>query len=714
MMAAKSLDDFLRGFLRTLFGLSLGTALAVEDLTVDAGQSLEVSSDSDYGVVVVNGALTVKAGVTLNATDFFIGRAAEGEASAGVPATVLVEEGATVAVASWDDGAETNRFVIGDGGPATFILSQGARLTSSELRLGREDMTVAAGSGASIRLVLNGATARIARSVRTSSRSTDAANEVIRIELNGPDALLDCRSFFAWGKRSQACLAFGGGLMKFDMWYNYGQSGSIQLPYADSAWNPQSLALESVDAHPIRLWFGDNKTGNAIFHLKTSASSWIVLRGKGPLLLEGASLDRPLLKPDSQGRLRFENDGGIFVAAGVTLPFNDFSAGQLSSATGVKVRVAHGGAIDLGGYDLALDGLEAVGIVTNSSGTAATLTVGKDGGDVLFAAPPTADLPVVKAGAGALRIPDGTLANLSVESGSVEFLNRRDVGFPCYRLYVDGRSGTFRLNEVALLDGETDVTAEWTAISRIRNGGYYYGAPTGAVDRVDSTTWGDYSRDGWWGPCDYRTNRTFFVAHFGGVPSFDFGWFGATPGDKVAEVWQNAAAPRIPASFCRKVTAYRLKTDEATPLPIDWRVSGGFADGITDNVWRDLDVVRDAAHPGALSWTGTHTLSYTNASVRVGSLSLADGATWVLDVRQGRIALDSLELQGGGTLVLRNFARLADLRELPVEVVSCETAANLDRWQVVCEGKPDRRRALVFANGRLGTVSLSGMQIIVR
>ena len=298
-MTAKVLDDFLRGFLLTLLGLSLGTALAAEDLTVAVGQSFEVSSDADYGVVVVNGALTVKAGVTLKATDFFVGRTADGETLSETPAAVLVEEGATVAVASWSEGVETNRFVIGDGGPATFILSQGALLTSSELRLGREDMTVAAGSGASIRLVLNDATARIDRAVRTSSRSTDAANEVIRIELNGPDALLDCRSFFAWGKRSQACLAFGGGLMKFDRWYNYGQSGSIQLPYVDSAWNPQSLALESVDAHPIRLWFGDNKTGNAIFHLKTSASSWIVLRGKGPLLLEGASLDRPLLKPDS-------------------------------------------------------------------------------------------------------------------------------------------------------------------------------------------------------------------------------------------------------------------------------------------------------------------------------------------------------------------------------------------------------------------------------
>ena len=400
----------------------------------------------------------------------------------------------------------------------------------------------------------------------------------------------------------------------------------------------------------------------------------------------------------------------------MTLPFNDFSAGQLSSATGVKVRVAHGGAIDLGGYDLVLDGLEAVGIVTNSSGTAATLTVGKDGGDVLFAAPPTADLPVVKAGAGALRIPDGTLTNLTVGSGSVEFLNRRDVGFPYYRLLIDGRSETFRLNEVLFIDGEVDVTAEWTAISRIRNGGYYYGAPTGAVDRVDSTTWGDYSRSSYWGPSDDRTNRTFFVTHFGGAPSFDFDWYGVgrTEGDSKAEVWVNVAAPCIPTSFCQKISAYRLKTDEATPLPIDWRVSGGFADGITDNVWRDLDVVRDAAHPGALSWTGTHTLSYTNASVRVNSLTLADGATWELDVRQGRIALDKLTLQGGGTLVLRNFNRLADLRKLPVEVASCETAANLSKWQVVCEGKPDRKRALVLENGRLGTLSLAGTVVVVR
>ncbi len=619
-------------------------------------------------------------------------------------------------MASWSEGVETNRFVIGDGGPATFTLSQGASLTSSELRLGREDMTIAAGSGASIRLVLNGAMAKVDRSVRTSSRSTDAANEAVRIELNGSDALLNCRTFVVWGKKSQTCLAFGGGLLKFDKWYNYGQSGSIQLPYVDSAWNPQSLALESVEANPIRLWFGDNKTGNAIFHLKTSASSWIVLRGKGPLLLEGASLNRPLLKPDSQGQLRFENEGGIFVAGGVTLPFNEFSAKQLSSATGVKVRIAHGGTIDLGGHDIELDGLEAAGVVTNTSETAATLTVGKDGGDVLFATPPSADLPIVKVGVGTLRIPDGTLANLTVQAGSVEFLNRRDVGFPYYRFFVDGRSGTFRLNEIAFLDGETDVTAERTAISRIRSGGYYYGAPTSAVDRVDTTTWGDYSRNDYWGSSDDRTNRTFFVTHFGGAPSFDFDWYGAgrAEGESKAEVWVNATAPRIPSSFCRKVTAYRLKTDETTSLPIDWRVSGGFADGITDNVWRDLDVVRDSTHPGAMSWTETYTLSYTNAAVRIDSLTLADGATWELDVRQGRIALDNLTLQGGGTLVLRNFTRLADLRKLPVKVASCETVANLSKWQVVCEGKPDRKRALVLEDGCLGTLSLAGTVVVVR
>ena len=143
-------------------------------------------------------------------------------------------------------------------------------------------------------------------------------------------------------------------------------------------------------------------------------------------------------------------------------------------------------------------------------------------------------------------------------------------------------------------------------------------------------------------------------------------------------------------------------------------MSGGFADGITSNVWRDLDVVRGATNPGSLAWTETYSLSYTNSAVSVGSLTLADGATWNLDVRQGQIALDSLTLEGGGTLVLRNFSRLSDLRILPVEVASCETAANLEKWKVVCEGREDKKRQLLLRDGRLCTESTIGSRIIVR
>ena len=678
------------------------------------GESFEVSSDSEYGDVIVNGSLTVKPGVTLTVTNFYVGQVADDAEQPTTPASVEVQAGASVVMANWSASDNKNNFVVGDGGPATFTLQEGATLQASRLNLGGSttNRNVAVTPDVHVRVVLNNARVEIKNNIYTAARSSDAANEVVRVELNGSDTLLTCQYVRVWGKKAQTCFAFAGGMVKFNQWYNYDQSGRFDMPYVDGDWNAQSLALESVDGHPIHFWVGNK---NPIFELHTSGSSWIVLRGEGPFLLEGNS-SRPLFQYKSQGTLKFENAGGLVVSSGVTLQGgNAFSASQLANAP--KVRVAHGGKIDLNGFDLALDALEAAGAVTNSSATAATLTVGKNGGDVLFAVPPpAADLPIVKTGAGTLRMPDGTLESLTVSSGTVEFLNRRDVGFPYYRLFVDGRSGGFRINEVAFLDGEDDVTGEWTAISRSKNGGFDWGAPTGAVDRVDTTHWGEYSRDGKWGSKDVRTNRTFFVTHFGGAPSLPFNWFTKLSDADyyTAEAWTNAAAPLVPASFCRTLTGYRLKTNDSTNLPVDWRVSGGFADSFTANDWQDLDVVRDATHPGALAWTETRTFAYTNAAVSVGSLTLADGATWELDVGQGRLTLESLALGGGGTLVLRNFARVSDLRTLPVAVGSCETAANLEKWTVTCEGREDKKRRLVLRDGVLCTESTLGSLFLVR
>ena len=699
-----------------LGALLTGGVWAEDDVAVAVGETLTVAEDAAYGTVTVEGTFLVRPGVTVTVSNLFVGTSA----NADTAAVVSLGEGARLVVSEWDQDTP-ERLILGNGGRAEVTLAKGSTLTASECILGMKDdtngyWTVPTDAEPCVRLTLNNATMDIVRGLCAYCQSTSAEKEAIRVTLNGSETVLRCRDIGLYGKKMQTCFAFNGGCLLFDRWYNWGNSASIKLPWVDNKWNPQSLVLESVDGQPIRIQIAGAKSGNSIFQIKTSASSWITLRGAGAFVPEGL-LDRPLFNQDSQGTLRLENGGGILLAQGITMPFNAFSATALSSVTGATVRVGIGGALDLKGCSLSLDAFESVGVVTNTSETAATLTVGKDGGDVTFAAPPAADLVVVKSGTGVLRVPDGVLSNLTVSAGSVEFLNRRDVGFPYYRLWVDEGNQSFYVNEVAFLDGEEDVTGNWTAISRIEKGGHYYGGPTGAVDRVDATTWGDNSLDATWGVKDGRRQRTFFVTHFGGAPVFDFLWYGAVHSAQEvgAEVWYNPVAPQTPASVCQKVTGYRMKRGGGgDSFPVNWRLSGGFAEGPVSNVWQDLDIAHEMTAPDALSWTEERALYYTNAVVRVDALTLADGTTWRLDVKAGQMAIGDLSVAGGGTIALRNFTQLSELFTLPVSVEACATAENLAAWTVVCEGRPNARLRLLWRKGRLCTESTSATLLYIR
>lgn len=666
------------------------TAFAADDLTVESGQAQTVEADAAYGRLVVNGSLTVASGVTLTCEQLCVGTGAVENAS------LVLQSCATVSVtkASAQYGFDC---VVGiNGASATLTLADGAFLSVS----GVMGLAFDAGAISYGAIVLNGASRLKTTGGLYVNRGgwsgCDAATAYATVELNG-SSCLETAGAITKNSGTTVTFRFNGGELC--------GTGSGALVNDNQT---GKLVFESVDGQDIRL----RRTADfssLVAHGVNSAS--FETTGTGALVKLGAGTGA--LAGLQQGDKAFKSfalnaAGGIRVEEGA-LRIDAISAAKLSNVT---ARVAVGGTLDLFGNDASLNGLEAAGVVTNSSATAATLTVGANGGDAVFVAPPAADLPVVKTGAGTLKVPDGTLANLTVASGTVEFLNRRDVGFPYYRLFVEEKT-SFRLSEVAFLNGEDDVSGAWTAISRIKNGGYYYGDPVNLFDRVDTTNWDDRSYT--IKTLDDRTNRTFFVTHFGGAPSYPFGWYMHNGGkEQAAEVWTNAAAPSVSAAFSQPLTGYRLKTCSDRALPKDWRVSGGFADGITANVWQDLSVVRGASVTSYLTWSETYALSYTNAAVSVGSLTLADGARWELDVKQGRMTLESLALGGGGTLVLRNFSKSADLKTLPVAVGACETAANLEKWTVVCEGRTDWQRRLVLRDGALGTENKLGAVLIVR
>lgn len=675
-------------------GVATGLLFA-EDLTVGIGESVTVSANMTYDNVIVNGTLTVAPGKTLSSVTFIVG-----DGSDGSTAKVVVESGARIDVSSTDKDYSV---ILGNGNPAEMTLKSGAVFsTAGGVGIGM-NMKPDGDADPKIKLVLTDATFETANVMTTRYASDDKNYPALaQIQLNGRSADLRVVNLHVGGKNSKFRVRFNGGRMRFDQWYNYGNSPHIRTGSAVCI----ECILESVDSNPIRIFSSSGSSGKALFNCPRGDGT-IRLEGNGVVWNEGPG-HRPLIHPDNVGKVIFGNAGGIWVPTGCSLLNSEKSAVCLAQDdnAGCKLTVAAGGLFDLGGFDVSLDGIESAGTVTNASATAATLTIGKDGGDSVFVAPPAGNLPLVKTGSGSLKVPDGDLNQLSVVAGSVEFLNRRDVGFPYYRFHVDRKSNSnIRLTEFAFLNGETDVTANWTAISRIKNGGYYSGDPTGVVDRVETTKWDDRS----WSATDVRTNRCFFVTHFGGAPAFDFSWFA----DPTKELFENPSAPLVPVSISQKVTGYKLKeNDKDGSYPRHWCFQGGFADGITENRWRDLDVVRNAAYPGAQTWSGVYTASYTNSHVAVANLTLADESVWTLDVTQGLVEIDTLTPGRDVTVSVTGAKKATGRIVLPVRIGTAN--GNLTGWKLHFADIPGAEdRPLVIQDGFLRT-DPSGLVLVVR
>lgn len=675
-------------------GVATGLLFA-EDLTVAVGESVTVSENATYDNVVVNGSLTVAAGKILSVMTLLIG-----DGSDGSKAEVFVESGAKINVSSTEIASPT---ILGNGNPAEMTLKPGAVFsTTGGVGIGK-GMKPDGDAAPKIKLVLTEATFECADVMVTSYLSDDKNYPALaQVDLNGRSADLRVANLYVSGKNSKFRVRFNGGRMRFYQWYNYGKSSHIRT---GANVNTECI-LESVDSNPIRIFSSSGSSGKALFNCPRGDGT-IRLEGNGVVWNEGPG-HRPLIHPDNVGKVIFGNAGGIWVPTGCSLLNSEKSAACLAQDynAGCKLTVAAGGLFDLGGFDVSLDGIESAGVVTNASATVATLTVGKDGSDSVFVAPPAGGLPLVKTGSGSLKVPDGDLNRLSVVAGSVEFLNRRDAGFPYYRFYVDRKSNAnIRLTEFAFLDGEADVTANWTAISRIEVGGYYYADPTGVVDRVEATKWDDRS----WSIADARTNRCFFVTHFGGAPAFDFSWYAAP----AKQLFENPSAPLVPVSISQKVTGYKLKeNDKDGSYPLHWRFQGGFADGITENRWRDLDVVRNAACPGAQTWSGVYTASYTNSHVVVANLTLADESVWTLDVVQGLVEVDTLTPGHDVTVSVSGAKEATGRIVLPVRIGTVN--GNLTGWKLHFADIPGAEdRPLVIQDGFLRTAP-SGLILVVR
>ena len=698
-MNAKTLVPSALAALAAATGTSLTASAA--DLTVPYGTSTNITANATFDTVTVNGDLTVAQGVTLTVNTYLYVSKDNG----GNRATLTVGQNAKVAVNA-SASSDTEVADIGYDSPATVMLQSGATFSGASVNLARF-ISSAASDGPPVQFIVTDAAVSLSGVFRC--RGTWNNYESVVVCLNGSNTTFEPRNFSVAGNNQRARIKFNGGLAKFTKWLNYGSSGVIAVPNG-----AQRLVLESVDGNPIRLFYSGGSVGN-LFQI--TYNSTIETTGSGTFQLESPmSSPKPFANLGANSVISFAHTGGFRVLASALLMFDAKTAAAISAMTsGNNVfTVEVGGIVDLNGNGLTLDSIQSAGTITNTSATAATLTVGVNGGDAVFGIAPS--VPVVKTGAGALRIPEGDLDSVSVQEGTLDLCDRAAVGYPYYRFWMRAKKSDVNytgISEFALYNGASEVTSLRTAASQVLNGGYISGNAGHVFDRDFTTAW----RDGALGKNDnhalnWRTNRMDFVVHFGNAPSFKFSYpndtdNGVPHADEKATEYPNLAAPDRPSPL-QSVSAYTFaycdgNSGGLNATPTEWYFQGA----MKGNEWRDLDHVvgYNTAGGTAGAWCGTNFVVKCGvSSVAVDSLSVANGATWAIDLSQAVIDVGTLTAGGAATLVVSGVANPKGNVELPVSVGAL--SGGLSSWRMTFPEHPGVERGVCLEGGTLCATSI--------
>lgn len=179
--------------------------------------------------------------------------------------------------------------------------------------------------------------------------------------------------------------------------------------------NKDSGILEiEGDGAPIRIDVGDNDY-QVISPYNDSTSSTI-LTGDGGFEKCGSGT---LILNNIYNTVRASFRGGVAVDEGTL----KLGARGMIPATNM-LSVAENAVFDMSGYDVGLTGAVGAGVVTNSSETATTLTLGYGDGDYAFSAAVGGGVLLVKKGTGTLTV-SGNAANnncdLDITAGTVAF-----------------------------------------------------------------------------------------------------------------------------------------------------------------------------------------------------------------------------------------------------------------------------------------------------
>ena len=699
---------------RHLFHAAFATACAVlfvasthaADLTVNYGDTVTIDANTTYDTVVVNGDLIVAPGITLTASKLFISQNNNGNR-----ATVTVQNNAKLTMPWWSDGGtDWQRLIVGDGSPATLTLNEGSTFSSASMDLANGASYSANAPQPFVKIEINNATLFLEcrtvssdgnrqRSGEIDTRASQTGYtpwEVAVVELNGPDAVLRARNISVF--QGNMRIRFAGGRIVSDQAYNWGNSSFARVQGWTGA---HTLRLDSVDGAPIHFVRKNVWSMPKALFFNNKDSNSIITSGTGALVVEDNTSGDPVNRPvfeNTTGTVTFGHTGGLRLGGGTVLPL-DAKLASVAAASGCSLFVPAQATFDLNGISATFDAVQSAGTIGNTSGTAATLTVGANGGDAVFAAAPS--VPVEKQGAGILRIPEGDLDAVSVQGGTIDLCNRAAVGYPYYRFKVLAPKNNIRLTEFALYNGNENVTGLRTALSEVTQGGWHYAAAANLVDNDLLTYWDNRALGQ---TTDWRTNRVFFVFQYGNAPKFKHQFPDAeSAGDQNAPSveYRNGNAPLYPTA-AQPVSAYTFAYDDKTPVtPSEWLFEGA----MVSNAWRTLVHVVNYSMAGfqANTWCGTNFVVNCGVSeVSVDSLTVGNNATWAIDTAQADINVGTLSAGSGVTLSVTGVTRPHSRVVLPVSVETL--SGSLSTWTMTFPDHPGVARAVFLDGGRLCAV----------
>ncbi len=688
-------------------------AHAAEDKTVAYGETFDITQDTTYSNLVVNGTLNVAEGKKLTCDTFILGDNLDHTQDRVARMTVASNATVTVnnleTLASGETYISTGYCKIGVNSRAELTLEGGSTFTAGGRIIIAPDCTGTVDKIVYVKVTLNDA--KLAASGPLHLRGTKSHNSAIEnavLTLNGTKSLIQPRIVTLDTDSSSARIKFNGGKLVTKGWWSYGHYPAVNL-----SGNKKKLWLESIDGNPIWISSEGGDNANSFFMAGNpypwNGYSYVYLEGNGKLVLE-CSLKGNVLPLcwtySSPQSFELGSVDCVQIRGAVSLG-NQYSINVASNIlNNMKLELAAGSSFDVYGTSFDIAELESAGTIVNSGASDSVLTVGGNNGNVVLSTPTlSAGVKLVKVGNGKLYAPAGPLPNIEVESGSFDFCDRAAVGFPYYRYWVyakskgggdnGGHCQTVRLSEFELYNGNVNVSDQATHVSWM----------TGSVNdkspkSLFTTNTTSYWESWWYYDNDVRSSNCLFtVIHMGAAPSFTFTNLAPYYASSVSAPKYDAIDGRPAVSRINQiVTTYRYRLGSTQWFGYTNPEYFRFQGGLGDDFWIDLEDWESRGRYTKLGsndsfvWSEKFTLTYPKNPVSVEQLELADGVEWTLDAAQTDLTVGTLSIAGSGTLRIRNLGTVRSGTPLPVRFTSISGERNLANWTVYLDGVLCNRR----------------------